>query len=148
MQKSNLRTLIELLIMIIVLLGWITMLYTGYRDLTLEDSDGSKTSEASRFNPLRYGFQIFLVGALTLVFVSRRRVLNERIAIGVIIFGMFSLCQPFTIALYRCGFQTLLVGTLAFIIISHMKTETQSGEQETRGSGDAGMGARERGSGV
>ena len=126
MQKSTFRTLIELLILIVVLFGWITMLYTGYRDLKLEDSEGSKTSEASRFNPLRYGFQIFLVATLAIVFFSRRRVLNERVAIGVIIFGMFSLCQPFTIALYRCGFQTLLVGTLAFIIISHMKAETQS----------------------
>ena len=87
MQKSTFRTLIELLIMIVVLFGWITMLYTGYSDLTLQDSEGSKTSEASRFNPLRYGFQIFLVGTLALVFVSRRRVLNERVAMGVITNG-------------------------------------------------------------
>jgi len=125
MRKITLKTLIELLIIAIMLFGWITMLYTGYRNLGLEE--GERTSEASRFNPLRYGFQIFLVSTLALAFLSRRRVINERAAIGIIIFGMFSLCQPFTIALYRCGFQTLLVGTLAFIIISHMSAETQSG---------------------
>ena len=124
MQKTTFRTLIELLIIAIMLFGWITMLYTGYRNLRLEESE---RMEASRFNPLRYGFQIFLVSTLALAFLSRRRIINERAAIGIIIFGMFSLCQPFTIALYRCGFQTLLVGTLAFIIISHMSAETQSG---------------------
>ena len=130
MQNISFRTLIALLILILVLFGWITMLYSGYRGLKIEDSEGTQASKASRFNPLRYGFQIFLVATLALVFISRRRVLNERVAIGIIIFGMFSLCQPFTIALYRCGFQTLLVGTLAFIVISHMRAETQSAEQE------------------
>ena len=112
MRKSAFRTLVEALVMIAVLFGWIAMLSAGFR---------SGSSELSRLNPLRYGFQIFLVAALVLVFLSRRRVLDERVSLGIIIFGMFSLCQPFTIVLYRCGFQTLLVGTLAFIIISHMK---------------------------
>lgn len=121
MQKRAFKTLIEFLIMVAMLFGWIAMLSAGFRSAILEHSEGSESSEASRFNPLRYGFQIFLVATLVLVFLSRKRILNERLSIGIIIFGLFSLCQPFTIILYRCGFQTLLVGTLAFIIVSHMK---------------------------
>jgi hypothetical protein len=112
--------------MIVMLFGWIAMLSTGVRGTEQGRSEGSEPSEMSRFNPLRYGFYIFGIATLVLVFVSRRRGTNERIFLGIIIFGMFSLCQPFTLALYRCGFQTLLVGTLAFIIISHMEiTEAQ-----------------------
>jgi len=124
MQKGNFRALIGLLIMIAMLLGWIAMLSVGFRNAELEP--GKEPSAMARFNPLRYGFYIFGIAALALVFVSRKRVFNERLFMGIIIFGMFSLCQPFTIALYRCGFQTLLVGTLAFITISHMKIETPS----------------------
>ena len=121
MRRRTFKTLIEFLIMIAMLFGWIAMLSVGFRNVILEHSEGSEPSEASRFNPLRYGFQIFLVATLAFAFLSRRRILNERLSLGIIIFGLFSLCQPFTIVLYRCGFQTLLVGTLAFIIISHMK---------------------------
>ena len=113
MQRSTFRLWIDFLILVVMLFGWIAMLSAGFRDAGF--------SGASSFNPLRYGFYIFGIAALTLVFVSRKRALNERIFMGILIFGLFSLCQPFTLALYRCGFQTLLVGTLAFIIISHMK---------------------------
>lgn len=126
MQKGTLRTLIDLLIMIVMLFGWIAMLSAGYRNADPADSEGPETSGAARFNPLRYGFYIFGIATLVLVFVSQRRAFNERLFMGILIFGMFSLCQPFTIALFRCGFQTLLVGILAFIIISHMKIEVQS----------------------
>ena len=125
MRKGALRTLIELVIMIVMLFGWVAMLLGGFRDTDLEDNEEAKPSGAARINPLRYGFQIFLMSTLALAFVSRRRTFNERLAIGIIAFGLFSLCQPFTIVLYRCGFHTLLVGTLAFIIISHMKPEAQ-----------------------
>jgi len=114
MQKNAFRTLVELLTVIAMLFGWMAMLSTGLRP---------GLSEASRFNPLEYGFQIFLVATLVFVFLSRSWTLKERLSLGIIIFGLFSLCQPFTIILYRCGFQTLLVGTLAFIIVSHMKVE-------------------------
>ena len=126
MRKGTFRTLIEFLIMIAMLFGWIAMLSAGYRNVIFEHSEGSGSSEASRFSPLRYGFQIFLIATLAFVILSRRRTLNERLSIGTIIFGLFSLCQPFTIVLYRCGFQTLLTGTLAFIIVSHTKTEAKS----------------------
>jgi len=121
MQERTLKTLIEFLIVIAMIFGWIAMLSVGFRGVITEHSEGSEPSEASRFNPLRYGFQIFLIATLAFIFLSRRRTLNERLSLGMIIFGLFSLCQPATIVLYRCGFQTLLVGTLAFVIISHMK---------------------------
>ena len=112
MQRNTFKTLVVPLIMVAMLFGWVTMLSTGFRDAVPR--------------PLRYGFQIFLIATLALVFLSRNRTLNERLSLGIIIFGMFSLCQPFTIVLYRCGFQTLLVGTLAFIILSHMKMERKA----------------------
>ena len=130
MQNITLRKLLELLIAAVMLFGWIAMLSAGFRNADLEDSEGSEAAGVARFNPLRYGFYIFGIATLALVFISQRRAFNERLFMGVIIFALFSLCQPFTIALYRCGFQTLLAGTLAFIIISHMKIETQSVDRE------------------
>ena len=120
MRKGILKTLVEFLVAAVILVAWGAMLLAGPRDIGFEGGTGLETSGMSRLNPLRYGFQIFLVATLAGIFLSRRRTLNERLSLGMIVFGMFSLCQPFTIALYRCGFQTLLVGTLAFIIISHM----------------------------
>jgi len=114
MQKNTSKTLVEIFILAVMFFGWVGMLSVGFRE-------ESPAFEVSYFNPLRYGFYIFLVATLALVFLSQRRVFNERLSLGIIIFGVFSLCQPFTIVLYRCGFQTLLVGTLAFIVVSHMK---------------------------
>lgn len=114
MQKDRSGKLIDILLMLIILFGWIAMFSAGFRSA---DSGGSGVSG--------YGFYIFGIATMVFVFVSKRRAFNERLFMGVIIFGMVSLCQPFTMSLYRCGFQTLLVGTLAFIIISHMKIETQ-----------------------
>ncbi len=119
MQNTAFRNLLELLIAAAMLFGWIAMLSAGFRI-----AEGSKEApELSRFNPLRYGFQIFLVAAPAFALFSRRRVFNERLSMGIIVFGMFSLCQPFTIVLYRCGFQTLLVGTLTLIVMVHMKVK-------------------------
>jgi hypothetical protein len=124
MQNMTLRKLLELLIAAAMLFGWAVMLSAGFR--IAEENEGAP--EPSLFNPLRYGFQIFLVATPAFVLFSRRRVFNERLSIGIIVFGMFSLCQPFTIILYRCGFQTLLVGTLAFIVVAHMKVKPKSEE--------------------
>ena len=121
MQNMTFRKFLELLIAAAMLFGWAAMLSVGFR--IAEENEGSP--EISRFNPLRYGFQIFLIATPAFVLLSRRRMFNERLSIGIIVFGMFSLCQPFTIVLYRCGFQTLLVGTLAFIVVAHMKVETK-----------------------
>ena len=124
MENMSLRKLLELLIAAAMLFGWIGMLSAGFR--IAEENEGSP--ELSRLNPLRYGFQIFLVATPVFVLFSRRRMFNERLSIGIIVFGMFSLCQPFTIVLYRCGFQTLLVGTLAFIFVAHTKVKPNSEE--------------------
>ncbi len=118
MQKDRSGKLIDALLMLIILFGWIAMLSVGFRSA---DSQGLGVSG--------YGFYIFGIGTMIFVFVSKRRAFNERLFMGTIIFGMVSLCQPFSMSLYRCGFQTLLVGTLAFIIISHMKIEAQVADQ-------------------
>jgi hypothetical protein len=122
MQKGNSKMLIEVVIIAVMLFGWIAMLSTGLRSA----DENAESSETSRLNPLRYGFQILLVSTVALVFLSRRRTFSERLSLGMIVFGLFSLCQPFTISLYRCGFQTLLAGTLGFIIVSHMKAEVKT----------------------
>jgi len=124
MQNITLRRLLELLIAAAMLFGWIAMLSAGFRIA----EENEETLEISRFNPLRYGFQIFLIATPVFVLFSRRRVFSERLSIGIIVFGMFSLCQPFTIVLYRCGFQTLLIGTLALIFVAHMKVKPKSVE--------------------
>ena len=110
MQKSTLTRLFEFLIMIVMLFGWIAMLFKY---------NISESYELLPFNPLKYGFIILLVAMPAFMIVSPKKKFSEWLAIGMIIFGMFSLCQPFTMFLYRCGFQTLLVGTLAFIVASH-----------------------------
>ena len=111
-RLSTIIKLIELLVIIATCFGWIAMISVGVV---------SESYELLRYNPLRYGFLILLFSTPTFVIISSRKMLCEWLSIGMIIFGMFSLCQPFTIFLYRCGFQTLLVGTLAFIIASHRK---------------------------
>jgi len=121
MQNMTFRKLLEVLIAAAMLFGWAVMLSAGFRIA----EENEEAPELSRLNPVRYGFQIFLFATPAFVLFSRRRVFNERLSIGIIVFGMFSLCQPFTIVLYRCGFQTLLVGTLAFIVVVHMKVETK-----------------------
>jgi hypothetical protein len=44
----------------------------------------------------------------------------EVVAIALILFGIFSLCQPWAFALYRYGFTVLLLGTVLFTIVSHL----------------------------
>lgn len=43
----------------------------------------------------------------------------ERSALGLIVAGLAFLCQPFVLALYQSGFQVLIAGTTAFIVVSH-----------------------------
>lgn len=45
----------------------------------------------------------------------------ESVSIGLILFGIFSLCQPFTFFLYHYGFAFLGGGTALYIIVSHIK---------------------------
>lgn len=110
MQRKGIFKLLEVLLAIAMLFGWTTMFFKS----SLTDPDS-----LSSFNPVKYGFLIFLVAMPAFIVISPRNKFNEKLSIGTIVFGMFALCQPFTMLLYRCGFQTLLVGTLAFIIVSH-----------------------------
>jgi hypothetical protein len=43
----------------------------------------------------------------------------ERTTIALIVLGVLGMFQPLNIDLYTWGFNFLLVGTLAFIVISH-----------------------------
>ena len=54
--------------------------------------------------------------------VSRRRIL-EPIAMGLIILGIVTLCQPWSIKLYGIGFGILLMGTFSYIFASHLKAD-------------------------
>ena len=101
---------VEILIILVMLFGWFSML----SKILLADY-----YELYSYNPVTHGFLIFLIATPIFVIISARKMLNEWVSIGLIVFGMFSLCQPFTMVLYKCGFQTLLTGTLGFIIASH-----------------------------
>ncbi len=108
MQKKI--RIVEILIILVMLFGWFSML----SKILLADY-----YELYSYNPVTHGFLIFLIATPIFVIISARKMLNEWVSIGLIVFGMFSLCQPFTMVLYKCGFQTLLTGTLGFIIASH-----------------------------
>jgi len=43
-------------------------------------------------------------------------------SIFLILFGIFSLCQPFTFWLYHNGFGFLGIGTILYIAFSHMNS--------------------------
>jgi uncharacterized membrane protein YphA (DoxX/SURF4 family) len=45
----------------------------------------------------------------------------EALAIFCILFGIFSLCQPWSFSLYRNGFHFLVAGWVGLIIWSHRK---------------------------
>jgi len=44
----------------------------------------------------------------------------EPFSIVLIVFGIFSLCQPFTYFLYHYGFAFLGIGTGLYILFSHI----------------------------
>ena len=56
---------------------------------------------------------------------ERTKLLLERITIALIFAGIIMLCQPFTMALYSHGFPILLGGTVAFIVVSRLKTRPE-----------------------
>lgn len=112
MNGNHLVNIFEVAIIIIMLLGWTTMLAKSYI---------SEYYELPSYNPLKHGFIIFLLATSVFIIISNKNRFSEWLCIGMIAFGMFSLCQPFAMTLYRCGFQTILVGTVGFIIVSHKK---------------------------
>lgn len=46
--------------------------------------------------------------------------LLEPCAIGLIAIGIVGLCQPWSFLWYRYAFPVLLMGTLLFIVVSHL----------------------------
>lgn len=64
-------------------------------------------------------------------FLARMKRFMEPLSIVLIIFGIFSLCQPFTFFLYHYGFAFLGVGTGLYILFSHIPSlEDLLGEKE------------------
>jgi hypothetical protein len=49
-----------------------------------------------------------------------RRGLWETATSAVILLGLFMLMQPFSMTLYSASFATILLGTLAFTVASHL----------------------------
>ena len=62
---------------------------------------------------------LMLAGIIVVAIVSPRKVLIERMSLGGITLGLVFLCQPFWILLYQTGFQVLLGGLTAFIVVAH-----------------------------
>ena len=53
----------------------------------------------------------------------------EPISMWVIIFGIFSLCQPWVLLLHVYGFSIILVGLVGFIVFSHIKPLPEEEEE-------------------
>ncbi len=52
--------------------------------------------------------------------LARLKWFMEPFSIVLIVFGIFSLCQPFTYFLYHYGFAFLGIGTGLYILFSHI----------------------------
>jgi hypothetical protein len=50
----------------------------------------------------------------------------ERIIVFLMLAGIVGMFQPWSIELYGIGFHMLLVGTLAFIVISHVSVKAET----------------------
>jgi hypothetical protein len=50
----------------------------------------------------------------------------EPISMWVIIFGTFSLCQPWILSLHVYGFSIILIGLIGFIVFSHIKPSPEN----------------------
>jgi hypothetical protein len=46
--------------------------------------------------------------------------LIEKLSITAILFGVFGLCQPWAMPLYKVSFLILLAGLVTFIVVTHM----------------------------
>ena len=47
-----------------------------------------------------------------------------------IIFGIFSLCQPWILTLHVYGFSIILIGVIGFIVFSHIKPLPEAEAEE------------------
>jgi len=50
---------------------------------------------------------------------------GEMLAQALIAFGLFALCQPWWLPLYKRGFLLILIGTALFIIVTHIPTQSR-----------------------
>ncbi len=66
------------------------------------------------------GFFI-LIGITFWKFKILKRKYLEPVFIGIMIFGIVSLCQPLIFQLYSFGFTILLTGTGGYMFVSHMR---------------------------
>ena len=64
--------------------------------------------------------------------LARIKNFMEAFSIFLILFGIFSLCQPFTFALYHYGFAPLGIGTGLYILFSHLPSleDLESAQEE------------------
>ncbi len=44
----------------------------------------------------------------------------EALVVAALLAGVVAMCQPFSIALFRAGFFATLLGTIAFVAVSHV----------------------------
>ncbi|MCS7242870.1 hypothetical protein [Candidatus Caldatribacterium sp.] len=61
--------------------------------------------------------------------LARAKKFMEPLSIILIVFGIFSLCQPFTFFLYHYGFAFLGVGTGLYILFSHVPSLNDLAEE-------------------
>jgi len=66
-----------------------------------------------------WALPILLVGVISWAIISPRKQFVERITMGMIAFGIISLCQPLFMIFYKTGFHILLSGTVGFIVVGH-----------------------------
>ncbi|MCX7731376.1 MAG: hypothetical protein N2205_09225 [Candidatus Caldatribacterium sp.] len=62
-------------------------------------------------------------------YLARAKKFMEPLSIILIVFGIFSLCQPFTFFLYHYGFAFLGVGTGLYILFSHVPSLNDLAEE-------------------
>jgi len=66
------------------------------------------------------GFYI-LIGIVFWRMKMLKKQFLEPLFMWIMIFGIFMLCQPFTILLYTYGYAVLLAGTAGYIFSIHLK---------------------------
>jgi hypothetical protein len=77
--------------------------------------DGSSTM------PFVLGSVLLILGVLAIVLAGagwKARV--ERLAIGLITFGIVMIVQGFQMGIYGTGFVVVIAGTVVFIVVSHL----------------------------
>ncbi len=63
-------------------------------------------------------------------YFARLKKFMEPLSVVMIIFGIFSLCQPFTFSLYHYGFAFLGIGAGLYTLFSHIPPVEELEERE------------------